>query len=71
MNKKESDSSVSHDELVRELDLFFGEQSLRDLWVTAPLPILQGKCPSDLMKSRTGRARVMMMLQEMRFGETA
>jgi uncharacterized protein (DUF2384 family) len=73
LNKEQSSNTKIYvAELKQKLLDFFGhDREMLNDWMNTPLPILEGACPSSLVESDEGRARINKMLGNMKFGETA
>ncbi len=64
--------NVSMEELNSLLEEFFGgDRELIEQWITTNIPILGGHQPNQLFNSSEGRSRIIQILGEMKYGETA
>ena len=44
---------------------------MREEWLNSPIPILDSRCPKSYLDTASDRDRLMRVLQEIKYGETA
>lgn len=71
MNEKNNKSTLSIEALESEIVTLINDSVIREEWLNSPIPILDSKCPKSFLETTADRDRLMHVLQQMKYGETA
>lgn len=71
MNEQNNDSAPSIETLKAEIVALIDDPVIREEWLNSPIPILDSRCPKSYLDTASDRERLMRVLQEMKYGETA
>lgn len=71
MNEQNNDSVPSIETLKAEIVALIDDPVIREEWFNSPIPILDSRCPKSYLDTASDRDRLMRVLQEMKYGETA